>query len=147
MKFNWHRDRENTTEHHQYVELIRTTDTPAKARALGRQKSCRYGNTWRHIRKSTTMIGELIQKYKDAVCLHPYWYTGRDEVMLKAVREKFYQNPDLRKILISTGDAVLIEASPTDSYWGAGKDGKGVNKLGKILMQVRDELRDELRAS
>lgn len=37
-------------------------------------------------------------------------------------------------------DAVLTEDAPMDRYWGAGKDGGGLNKLGKLLMQVRGEL-------
>ena len=38
-------------------------------------------------------------------------------------------------------DAEIVEDSPTDSYWGAGAHGGGRNRLGQILMSVRDELR------
>ena len=42
-------------------------------------------------------------------------------------------------MLLSTGNQVLIEHS-NDRYWGDGLDGTGQNKLGKILMEVRDKL-------
>lgn len=69
------------------------------------------------------------------------WDASKDGVMLKAVRAKFAQHAHLARLLLSTGTATLEEASPVDSYWGTGADGKGENKLGKILMQVREELR------
>jgi hypothetical protein len=44
-------------------------------------------------------------------------------------------------MLLATGGEDLIESAPTDSYWGVGRDGKGQNKLGKIIERIRDELR------
>jgi ribA/ribD-fused uncharacterized protein len=61
--------------------------------------------------------------------------------MRKAVLAKFTQHEDLRAILLGTGDAVLIEHTEKDSYWGDGGDGSGQNRLGHILMSVRAELR------
>ena len=55
-------------------------------------------------------------------------------------RAKFIQHPDLREKLLSTGDAILHEDSPWDKYWGYAKGG-GLDRLGKLLMQVREELR------
>ena len=57
-------------------------------------------------------------------------------------------------MLLGTGDAILAECSPTDKKWGIGIDIKdpsrmdiskwdGKNMLGRILMEVRDELRLE----
>jgi ribA/ribD-fused uncharacterized protein len=57
--------------------------------------------------------------------------------------EKFRQNPALRKALLDTGDAKLIESSPYDSYWGEGKDKKGLNHLGTILERVRNKIKEE----
>jgi ribA/ribD-fused uncharacterized protein len=54
---------------------------------------------------------------------------------------KFSQHPDLAEKLLATGDAILIEDSPTDSFWGIGQDGKGQNMLGKLLMEVRSKLK------
>ena len=61
--------------------------------------------------------------------------------MLEAVRAKFTQHEDLRAILLGTGNAKLVEHTENDSYWGDGGDGSGKNRLGQILMRVRDELR------
>ena len=44
-------------------------------------------------------------------------------------------------LLLSTGDAKLVEHTENDSYWGDGGDGSGRNMLGQILMQIRTELR------
>lgn len=69
------------------------------------------------------------------------WEEVKEEYMLIALRAKFTQHPDLREKLLSTGDAVLHEDSPWDKYWGYAK-GKGQDRLGKLLMLVREELRD-----
>ncbi len=68
------------------------------------------------------------------------WNSKKVDVMLKGLRAKF-KNPELRKKLLATGDAVIHEDSPTDMFWGE----KGENWLGRLLMQVRDEIREELR--
>lgn len=69
------------------------------------------------------------------------WEAVKDDVMRAAVRAKFTQNPALREVLLSTGEAPLIEAAPKDYYWGCGADGSGQNRLGEILMEIRAELR------
>ena len=70
------------------------------------------------------------------------WEKGvRIIVMRQAVYTKFITNSELSKKLLDTQDILLIENSPNDSYWGGGKDGKGENELGKILMEVRQLLR------
>jgi N-glycosidase YbiA len=69
------------------------------------------------------------------------WESVKNEIMKNAVRAKFTQHEDLKKLLIETGDATLVEHTKNDSYWGDGGDGSGKNMLGIILMQVRDELR------
>ena len=66
------------------------------------------------------------------------WGQIKDNVMLTALRAKFSQHPKLAKKLLDTGDACLHEDSPTDMYWGV----KGLDRSGKLLMQVRDELGD-----
>ena len=69
------------------------------------------------------------------------WERVKDDIMRKAVRAKFAQHDDLKKLLLDTGDANLVEHTENDSYWGDGGDGSGRNMLGRILMQVRAELR------
>ena len=45
------------------------------------------------------------------------------------------------RLLLGTGDANLIEHTENDAYWGDGGDGRGKNRLGQILMRVREQLR------
>ncbi len=69
------------------------------------------------------------------------WESAKEKVMLDALRAKFTQHADLKATLLGTGDAVLVEHTEKDSYWGDGGDGSGKNRLGRLLMQLRDELR------
>ena len=92
---------------------ILNATTPAKAKRLGR--SC-------HLRKD--------------------WEIIKDDVMLFALREKF-SNPEFRNKLLATGDEELVEGNWwKDTYWGV-CEGVGQNKLGKLLMQVREEIRND----
>ena len=74
--------------------------------------------------------------------LRPDWEEVKDEVMLQALRMTFSQNPEIAKGLVATGDAILIEHTRNDDYWADGGDGSGKNKLGLLLMQVREELKN-----
>jgi predicted NAD-dependent protein-ADP-ribosyltransferase YbiA (DUF1768 family) len=49
---------------------------------------------------------------------------------------------DAAKALLATGDNRILEASQYDYRWGCGRDGRGNNAYGKILMAVRDKLRE-----
>jgi len=64
--------------------------------------------------------------------------------MTTIVRNKFKAHPDLKKKLLETGTAKLIEGNTWhDTFWGVNiNTGKGENHLGKILMQVRSELKN-----
>lgn len=76
--------------------------------------------------------------------LRPDWDGIKDGVMEVYVRDKFSSLP-LRKWLLDTGDAHLEEGNDWgDDYWGT-VNGVGENKLGKILMKVRDEIRQAER--
>lgn len=77
------------------------------------------------------------------------WEQVKDGIMLKVVRAKFKQNPDLANRLLATGKARLIEGNDWgDNYWGISpysNDNPEMpwnNHLGKILMMVREELKD-----
>lgn len=94
---------------------IRKAASPMKAAELGRTRKVRIRDNWDHI---------------------------KDNVMFDAVKAKFSQHRDLQTLLLETGEATLVEHTENDAYWGDGGDGKGKNKLGKILMRVRDELRN-----
>ncbi|MCB9642142.1 MAG: NADAR family protein [Myxococcales bacterium] len=74
------------------------------------------------------------------------WESIKDNVMRDAVYAKFTQHKDLKELLLSTGEAVLIEHTTNDSYWGDGGDGSGKNMLGRILMEIRKRIRNEAQA-
>jgi ribA/ribD-fused uncharacterized protein len=67
------------------------------------------------------------------------WYQVREGIMADVVRAKFQQYPDLKELLLATGDAYLVEHTSRDAFWADGGDGKGKNRLGYLLMQVRAE--------
>ncbi len=71
------------------------------------------------------------------------WEQVKDEIMQQGVLRKFETHADIREILLATGDELIIENSPIDYYWGCGKDGSGKNRLGEILMTVREILRQQ----
>jgi len=79
------------------------------------------------------------------------WDNCKYECIKKGNFHKFSQNSDLKEYLISTGDKIIVEASPYDNIWGIGlskedpnalipENWKGENLLGFALMEVRDEL-------
>lgn len=72
------------------------------------------------------------------------WDKRKQGVMLEIVRAKF-KNEELSRLLLATGNEGLMEGNDwSDVFWGV-CGGKGENHLGKILMQVRKELRDGTR--
>jgi N-glycosidase YbiA len=95
-------------------EEIRLTKKPRLAADLGRSRKFPLRRDWEHV---------------------------KDAIMRAAVLAKFTQHEDLRAILLGTGDALLVEHTERDAYWGDGGDGSGRNRLGEILMSVREELR------
>ena len=69
------------------------------------------------------------------------WDNVKFDVMLWGVREKF-KKEELKEMLLNTGDQQLIEGNFwNDTYWGVCK-GVGENNLGKILMRVREEVKN-----
>jgi len=79
------------------------------------------------------------------VPLRQDWERVKDRVMYEVCKAKFSQNPRLGVALRATGDIVLIEGNNWgDRVWGV-CDGVGENRLGKILMQIREEMRDSLQ--
>ena len=71
------------------------------------------------------------------------WERVKDDVMYLAVHAKFAQHEELRRALLATGEARIVEHRARDAYWGDGPDGSGKNMLGLLLMRVRGELRDD----
>jgi len=99
------------TEHE---ELVRLAKTPKQAAEMGRDRDRPPRADWEQV---------------------------KDDVMREAVRQKFLTHADIQKVLLATGDEELVEATSNDYYWGCGTNGTGKNMLGKILMEVRREIR------
>lgn len=76
------------------------------------------------------------------VKLRSDWEDVKDNIMYEINKAKFIQNPDLKRKLLDTGDQILIEGNTwKDTYWGV-YNSNGLNKLGKILMRIRKEFRE-----
>ena len=69
------------------------------------------------------------------------WEERKDVFMEKAVRDKFTRYPELKELLLSTGDAKIFEHTKNDCYWADCGDRSGKNKLGLLLEKIRVELK------
>ncbi len=82
----------------------------------------------------------LTKKMGKVIDLRPDWEEVKEAVMLTGLRAKFAVGSDLAAKLMATGNAKLIEGNNwSDTYWGVCQ-GTGKNRLGILLMQVRQEL-------
>ncbi|MFT6961044.1 MAG: ribA/ribD-fused uncharacterized protein [Flammeovirgaceae bacterium] len=110
-------------EDSEILEKVIQSKTPAEAKKLGRK----------------------VKNFDDGV-----WNQNRLEIVVEGNRHKFIQNPEFEEFLLSTGNRVLVEASP-DAIWGIGmtqdhkaiynpRAWRGLNLLGFALMEVRDLL-------
>jgi ribA/ribD-fused uncharacterized protein len=127
-----------TAEHYMMAEKARLFDaelvpeiagapSPAAAKALGRR----------------------VKNFDQTV-----WDVHRFDIVVRASIAKFGQNPDLHAYLMTSGDKVLVEASPVDPVWGVSlaegdarlerpQEWRGLNLLGFALMKARAVLRME----
>ncbi len=91
-------------------------------------------------------LGRGVKGFDDA-----RWEQTRFDIVVRANEAKFSQHPALRDYLLTTGDRVLVEASPVDRIWGIGLAANderaleprawcGLNLLGFALMEVRARL-------
>lgn len=69
------------------------------------------------------------------------WDEVKEDVMRQVLVAKFAAHESLRALLSTTGDEPIEFASPMDAYWGTGRDGSGLNRMGRLLEVVRDLLR------
>jgi len=83
------------------------------------------------------------------------WDKACYPIVLRATIEKYKQNPDLLKLLLSSGELQFVEASPEDTIWGIGMNArdpdatnpakwKGKNLLGKAITEARELIKKEL---
>jgi ribA/ribD-fused uncharacterized protein len=68
------------------------------------------------------------------------WEDVKLDIMTEIVKAKVMQNEDVKERLLKTDNKQIFENSPWDKFWGLGSDGKGQNHMGKILMEIRQEL-------
>ena len=68
------------------------------------------------------------------------WQELKEGVMLEALKAKFSQHPQLAKKLIETKNRRISEHTNNDNYWGDGGDDSGQNRLGELIMFVRESL-------
>ena len=119
------------------------------------QKAILFGdtNTLEQIMKASSpkeckQLGRSVTPFDSAI-----WDAKSYEIMKTGNRYKFIQNPGLMTKLLSTGDAILAEASPLDGIWGIKLDADqaesiepskwpGRNLQGKLLMELREEFRE-----
>jgi N-glycosidase YbiA len=117
-----------------YRDAIRAAATPGMAKKLAAQPLAprRFSReSW--FRKNGTLP-------------RADWHEAKLEIMRRADLAKFSQHPELAALLLHTGDAELIEDSPSEPFWGIGPDGQGPNWAGRVLMEVRSALRCGERA-
>ena len=109
------------------AQLIMNTSLPKQHKRLGRQVQGFNNDTWKQ---------------------------QREEIVFQGNYAKFTQNKGLKLQLLNTDNEILAEASPYDKIWGIGlsannpqaqnpQNWKGLNLLGRILMQVRQRIRTE----
>lgn len=114
---------------HQILAAILEAATPAKVKKLGRQ----------------------VRNFDDTI-----WRANARRFVTEGNYAKFTQHVRLRDFLLSTGDSILVEASPLDKIWGIGLKGDhpdarnperwlGTNLLGFALMDVREQIKHELK--
>ena len=68
------------------------------------------------------------------------WDAVKDDVMRRVLAARFAAHDSLRDLLMATGTEPIEFASPMDSYWGTGRDGSGLNRLGRLLEDFRATL-------
>ncbi len=96
-----------------------------------------------HARIAAARTPQLAKLLGRKTNLREDWEEVKEKVMLDGLRLKFAQ-PPFRAKLLGTGERPIIEESKHDLEWGARKDGDGwdgENRLGKLLQQVREEIR------
>lgn len=88
---------------------------------------------------------ELAKSYKKMI--RKDWPKIREVIMTRAIYIKCRTHEAVTKALLDTGDQQIVETSQYDYYWGCGRDGRGRNAFGKMLMAVRDKLLEEIASA
>lgn len=97
-------------------EMIRAAATPVLARKLGRKRHKSLRRDWKQVRET---------------------------VMTRGVYVRCRTYSHLAEELLQTGQQKIMENSNFDYFWGCGRDRRGRNRYGEVLMKVRAKLREE----
>jgi hypothetical protein len=95
-------------------EQVRNAPNPTEARRIAKSHKRRWREDWRRIEET---------------------------VMTRGCWIKCRSHPDVAAALLATGERPIVETSQYDYHWGCGRDGRGHNAYGRILMAVRERLR------
>jgi N-glycosidase YbiA len=97
----------------EYYDLVHKAKTPREAATHGRNRSFPLRQDWQEV---------------------------KEDAMRKALHAKFTQNKEIKDVLLSTHDQDLVEETTDDYYWGCGTDRTGKNRLGVLLVELRNKL-------
>jgi len=87
------------------------------------------------------------KKYGRNLKIRKDWDSIKENIMLELTREKYRNDMFLTPKLLGTGNCLIVEDNTwNDTFWGV-CNGVGENKLGKIIMKVREELRNGLTST
>ncbi|MEH6346751.1 MAG: NADAR family protein [Bermanella sp.] len=103
----------------EYQELIRQAPSAKKAQKLGRSRLNKIRKDWAQVRVV---------------------------IMTRAVYTQCRTHSQLSDALLKTQEKTLVDNTQYDYFWGCGRDRRGENAYGKVLMSVRDKLREEQQA-
>lgn len=95
-----------------------------------------------HVQRAIALLRtpQEAKRYGRQIALRAGWESMKVDVMREVLRRKF-SDPALAQRLLTTGDEPLVEGNTwNDTFWGVCR-GRGQNWLGKLLMELRDELR------
>lgn len=98
-------------------DAIRHADHPAKAQKLAVQNKKKVRSDWKQV---------------------------KEVIMTRGIYIKCRTHREVTNALLATQQQKIIENSQFDYFWGCGRDGRGHNTFGKVLMSVRDKLRQEM---
>lgn len=105
-------------EDSEYREAIRNASHPADATKLGKSKKNGRRKDWDKVKVT---------------------------YMTRATYIKCRTHPEVAAALLASGEKPIVETSQYDYFWGSGRDMRGNNAFGKMLMGVREKLREEMK--
>ena len=114
-----------SVEHYYQARLFQSNRYKEQIRAAAHpQQATKLGKTW------------FQRKHAD-------WKSKRLIWMTRAVYTKCHTHPEVADLLLSSGSEEIIDTTQFDYFWGVGRDGRGENGYGQVLMAVRQRLQKE----